>query len=86
MQILVVDNQPRARQSMKALLGAWYQRAEVREASEGYEAIQLVEEFQTDAILMDARMPKMSGLDTIKHIKCIRYNHRRDADCNRTEL
>jgi len=62
MQILVVDNQPRARQSMKALLGAWYPAAKLREAADGYEAVQLVEEFQPDVILMDARMPRLSGL------------------------
>jgi CheY-like chemotaxis protein len=69
MRILVVDNQPRARLSMKALLGAWYPAAEVREAADGYEAVQLVEEFQPDVILMDARMPKMSGLEAVRHIK-----------------
>jgi two-component system, response regulator YesN len=69
MRILVVDNQPRARQSMKALLGAWYPAAEVREAADGYEAVQLAEEFQPDVILMDARMPKMSGLEAVRHVK-----------------
>jgi two-component system response regulator YesN len=69
MRILVVDNQPRARQSMMALLGAWYPAAEVREAADGYEAVQLDEEFQPDVILMDARMPRLSGLEAVKHIK-----------------
>jgi CheY-like chemotaxis protein len=69
MQILVVDNQPRARQSMKALLGAWYPAAELREAADGYQAVQLVEEFQPDVILMDARMPRMSGLEVVRYIK-----------------
>ena len=68
-RVLIVDNQPRARQSMKALLGAWYQAAEVREAADGYDAVQLAEEFQPDVILMDARMPKMSGLEAARHIK-----------------
>jgi DNA-binding NarL/FixJ family response regulator len=68
-RVLIVDNQPRARQSMKALLGAWYQAAEVREAADGYDAIQLAKEFQPDVILMDARMPKMSGLEAARYIK-----------------
>lgn len=67
--VLIVDNQPRARQSMKALLGAWYPAAQVREAADGYEAIQLAEELQPDVVLMDARMPKMSGLEAVRHIK-----------------
>jgi CheY-like chemotaxis protein len=69
MRIFVVDNQPRARKSMKALLGAWYPAAEVREAADGYEAVQLVEEFQPDVILMDARMPRLSGLEAVRYIK-----------------
>jgi CheY-like chemotaxis protein len=69
MRVLVVDDQPRARQSMKALLGAWYLVAEVREAVDGYEAVQLVEEFQPDVILMDARMPRMNGLEALQRIK-----------------
>jgi two-component system response regulator AlgR len=69
MRMLVVDNQPRARQSMKALLGAWYPAAKLREAADGYQAVQLAEEFQPDLILMDARMPRMNGLEAVRHIK-----------------
>jgi DNA-binding NarL/FixJ family response regulator len=69
MRILIVDNQPRARQSMRALLSAWYHAAEIREAADGYEAVQLAEEFQPEVILMDARMPKMNGLEALKTIK-----------------
>ena len=69
LRVLIVDDQPRARQSMKALLGAWYPAAEVRESSDGCEAVQLAEAFQPDVILMDARMPKMSGLEAVRQIK-----------------
>lgn len=54
---------------MKALLGAWYPSAEVREAADGYEAVRLSGEFQPHVILMDARMPRMSGLEAVRHIK-----------------
>jgi CheY-like chemotaxis protein len=69
MRILVVDNQPRARKSMTALLSAWYQCAEIHEAVDGYEAVELAEKFQPDIILMDARMPRMSGLEAILLIR-----------------
>ena len=69
MRILVVDNQLRARKSMKALLGAWYPAAEVREATDGYEAVQLSEKFKPALILMDARMPRMNGLEAVRQIK-----------------
>lgn len=54
---------------MKALLSAWHQCEEVREAANGAEAVQLAEDFQPDVILMDARMPKMNGLEATKRIK-----------------
>jgi CheY-like chemotaxis protein len=51
------------------LLGAWYPTEEIREAADGGEAVRLTEDFQPDLILMDARMPKMSGLEAIRLIR-----------------
>ncbi len=69
MRVLIVDDTSRARQSMKALLGVWHPLEEVREAASGSEAVQLVEVFRPDIILMDARMPSMSGLEATRQIK-----------------
>ena len=69
MRVLVVDNQVRTRQSIKALLTAWHQIQEVCEAGNGDEAIQKVKTDQPDVILMDLRMPKMDGLEVISFIK-----------------
>ena len=72
LRVLIVDNQPRARQSMKALLDAWHQVEEVREAANGIEAVQLAEEFQPDIVLIDVRMPRMNGLEATRRIKASR--------------
>jgi YesN/AraC family two-component response regulator len=69
MRVLIVDDTARARQSMKALLVVWHKPEEIREAASGPEAVKLVEEFQPDIILMDARMPVMSGLEATRVIK-----------------
>jgi DNA-binding NarL/FixJ family response regulator len=68
-QILIVDDQPRARQSLRALLSTWSSAAEIREAVDGQEAVQLVEERQPDVVLMDVRMPEMDGLQATELIK-----------------
>ena len=69
MRFLIVDDTIRARQSMKALLEVWHPQAKLCEAANGAEALQLSEEFQPDLLLMDARMPGMSGLETTRQIK-----------------
>lgn len=69
MRFLIVDDTSRARQSMRALLDVWYQTNEVCEATNGAEAVQLIEDFQPDVILLDARMPRMGGLEATRLIK-----------------
>jgi DNA-binding NarL/FixJ family response regulator len=68
-QILIVDDQPRARRSVRALLSTWTRVAEVREASNGREALRLVEELPPDLVLMDVRMPEIDGLEATGQIK-----------------
>jgi DNA-binding NarL/FixJ family response regulator len=53
LRILIVDDQPRARSSLKALLSTWPQAGEMHEASNGREAVQLVGELRPDVVLMD---------------------------------
>jgi CheY-like chemotaxis protein len=74
MRFLIVDDTARARKSMKALLGAWGYADELDEAVNGAEALRLAEEHQPDIILMDARLPGMSGLEATRRIKA-RWPH-----------
>ena len=68
-RVLIVDDQPRARQSLQALLSTWPSAGEVREASDGQEAVRLVEMRPPDVVLMDVRMPVMDGLQATRIIK-----------------
>jgi CheY-like chemotaxis protein len=67
--ILIADDQPRARQSLRALLSTWSSAATVQEAADGGEAVQRVAEQQPDLVLMDIRMPEMDGLQATRVIK-----------------
>jgi signal transduction histidine kinase/CheY-like chemotaxis protein len=66
-KILVVDDKPINRQLLMRLLAPL--GFEVREASNGQEAIVLWEAWQPHLIWMDMRMPVMDGYEATKYIK-----------------
>lgn len=68
-RILIVDDQPRTRRSLKALVATWLQDAEISEAVNGAEAVRLAAELEPDLVLMDVRMPEMDGLQATRLIK-----------------
>src|SRR5512139_2907884 len=68
-RVLVVDDQPRARQSLRVLLTTCPQVKEVREAALAREAMRLLHESQPDVVLMDVQMPEMNGLQATQLIK-----------------
>ena len=71
-RVLIVDDQPRARMSLKALLSTWSRVGEMNEGCNGQEALRLVEELQPDVVLMDVRMPGIDGLKATAQIKALR--------------
>ena len=68
-KILIVDDQPRARQSLRALLATWPLVGTLREANHGADAIESVTQAQPDLVLMDVLMPVMNGLEATRQIK-----------------
>lgn len=69
--ILIVDDQPRARDSMKALLSTCSWIGEVCEAANGREAVERVGRFRPDVVLIDVRMPEMNGPKAILLLKAL---------------
>lgn len=68
-EIMIVEDNPRARRALKALMS---QQAGIRvtvEASNGLEAIKLIQRQAPDLVLMDVRMPVMDGVEATKIIK-----------------
>lgn len=51
-RVLIVDDQPRARKSLAALLSTWPLVGNVQEAGNGREAVQMVKALQPDVVLM----------------------------------
>jgi len=68
-EVLVVDDQPRARKGLKALLATWGKVGCVHEAASGREALTQMEWARPDLVVMDVMMPEMDGLVTTQQIR-----------------
>jgi DNA-binding NarL/FixJ family response regulator len=68
MRTVLVDDHALFRDGVASLLLAWGHEV-VGQASDGGEAIELVESTAPDVVLMDVRMPKVSGLEATAEIK-----------------
>jgi two-component system nitrogen regulation response regulator NtrX len=65
--ILIVDDEPYILKSLSDLLKD--EGFEVTTASNGYEALQMIESESPDLVLLDIWMPGMDGIETLKEIK-----------------
>lgn len=63
--VLVVDDEPLARQGLKLLLGRQLQVGPVFEARNGREAIALIREKKLDLVLLDVQMPRTDGFAVV---------------------
>ncbi len=68
-KILVADDHPLIRDSLRTLLATEPDLELVGEAADGVEAVRKTDELQPDLILMDLVMPKKDGLEAINEIK-----------------
>ena len=67
--ILVVDDHPVVRYGMTAFLNAQRNMKVIGEAATGEVAVKLFRKYQPDVVLMDLRLPGMSGVDAIRAIR-----------------
>ena len=67
--VLIADDQVKARRGLKALLRFAPFIGMIWEAQDGEAAMKVVSEVRPDVVLMDIRMPVMDGLDATRRIK-----------------
>ncbi|MCS7068005.1 MAG: response regulator transcription factor [Meiothermus sp.] len=68
-RILLVDDHPVVRAGLSGLLSSQPDFEVVGEASNGLEALDLLEKQSLDVVLMDLRMPQMDGVSAIRQIR-----------------
>ena len=68
MNILIVDDEPLARQRLVGLLKNLNGYAVCGEACNGSEALMRAQSLKPDIILLDIRMPGMDGLEAAQHL------------------
>ena len=66
--ILICDDEEGIRESLKLILEKEY---DVKFASSGDEAIRKIKEDPVDIVILDIKMPKKDGLETLKELKKI---------------
>lgn len=71
MRVLIVDDEPPARDRLKRLLVEVEDCQLCGEASNGQEALTLCQQQQPDVLLLDVRMPGMSGIDVAQHLNAL---------------
>lgn len=67
--ILLADDHPIVRQGLQHLLEAEPDLKVVGEASNGLDAVQLVEKFKPDVLIVDMIMPDLNGLEVMKQVR-----------------
>lgn len=69
MKLLIVDDEPVEREGMQAILQKAFPELTIYQARNGEVAIELANTIQPDLVLMDIKMPGMTGLEAIEKIQ-----------------
>ncbi|WP_046226317.1 response regulator [Paenibacillus dauci] len=72
LQVLVVDDEPRQRRGVAALIRQLRPDYKVHEASNGQEALEISLAYPIDLALTDIQMPVMNGMDYIRQVRSSR--------------
>lgn len=68
LKILVVDDEPAARKKISSFLKNETGNYQIKEAGNGLEAAEKINEFKPDLVFLDIQMPGMTGFELIKSI------------------
>ena len=67
-KVMLVDDQNLVRKGVRSLLELSDEIEVVAEAADGAEAIEMIPSIDPDVVLLDMRMPGLSGMDVLKEL------------------
>src|SRR5579859_7686215 len=65
---LIVDDEPLAREGLRALLAKDSEVSAIHEAKDGREAVAAIRESHPDLVLLDVQMPEIDGFEVVRSI------------------
>jgi len=68
-RVLVVDDHPVVRHGLVSILRWEQDLTLVGEAADGAEAVRLIIEHQPDVVLLDLRLPQLSGIEVMRRVR-----------------
>jgi two-component system response regulator AlgR len=71
LKVLIVDDEPPARERLRSLLAEIADVEVVGEAVSGQEALAHTHDLSPDVVLLDVRMPGMDGLEAARHLNVL---------------
>ena len=67
LRVLVVDDNPDTRATLRVLLGLWGHQA--AEAADGYAAVDMAATFLPDVMLLDLGLPRLDGYEVARRLR-----------------
>ena len=67
-RVLIVDDEPLAREGIRLLLESESDIEVIGEAADGMEAIRAIESLRPALVFLDVQMPGMSGVDVLEKL------------------
>ena len=71
LKVLIVDDEPPARERLRSLLAEIADVEVIGEAVNGHEALKETHDLAPDVVLLDVRMPGMDGLEAARHLNVL---------------
>lgn len=65
-KVVIIDDEPLARQLIRTLLAAYEQIEVVGECSDGFEGYKMIQKLQPDLVFLDVQMPKITGFEMLE--------------------